>query len=126
MRKTILEKDDFFELGSENKKIYMDADAVELNEGTLPLSYNYNHEKLLLGKVFDIRVEDGRITGEVEFFNEADALVMDEVHWTLGGYYSDVKYADAEKTRVGSAVLRAVSVVPVSMIGGVRWSGTRE
>lgn len=110
MRHTIWKRDDFFLIGGE--RIDMDPAVVELPEET-PLVWNFDFSKgIPMGKVTDIKLEDGEITGEVEFFDPAydDVYKLDEFNCRLGGYYLSV-----EKTEDGKNItkcrLQAVSVV---------------
>lgn len=109
----IWEKDDFFQISSERKD--MDPAVVQLPEEGIPLAWQYNWEKTY-GVVRDIRLEDGEITGEVEFFDkhhqaQVEALLKHgDVRY--GGYYSEVKERkDGNVSTVTECRLRAVAIV---------------
>lgn len=105
-RKNIWEKDDFFILGLQ--RIDMDPAVVKL-EQDLPLVYGYDWSGELLGKVTDVRLEDGVISGEVEVFDETLEEAW-EGHCRLGGYYLDV-FKNEDGTQVLSATLKGVSYI---------------
>lgn len=108
MRYTIWLKDDSFEV--EGERIEMDPSVVVIEQQySLPLAYNYNYDKGSVGKVEDVRVEDGEITGEVTFFEPTwnDEMVKD-LGLRLGGYYTDVEYSE-DGTKILSCELKGVS-----------------
>lgn len=113
MRFPIWEKDDFFQFGGE--RIDMDPAVVDVKEQELPLFYGYVFHVDPIGKVTDIRLEGGEITGEVEFYDNGKdfALLMlptgdYPAMCRLGGYYMEVSRG---ATRVSACTLKAVSVM---------------
>jgi len=107
MRYPIWEKDDFFQVGED--RYDMDPSIVTWEEKALSLSWEFNHQQLPKGRVEDIRLEEGEITGEVIF---TDPQITDEMIKDLGlrfgGYYTPV---EKENGVVTKARLRAVSLV---------------
>lgn len=119
MRYAIWKKEDFFEVSPELIRIDMDPSVVELGED-LSVSYRFNHNDPPLGKVTDVRLEDGEISGEVEFFDPTwDDETMEQLKCRLGGYYSKVMKND-EGNVILSAKLLGVSIVPEWDIPGNR------
>ena len=107
----IWKKDDFFLIGGEH--IDMDPGVVQLPEDTT-LVWQYFFEGVPMGKVDNIRLEDGEILGDIHMFEEDQAEKIEAIkdNIRLGGYYSDVqKVKDENGTRVTSCKLRAVSFV---------------
>lgn len=118
MRYDIWKKDDFFP-GPDGQRIEMDADVVEIKYDPVPLAWGYNLDEMAIGRVSDIRVEDGNLTGEV-WWSEKQTYLDDEFMKTIdrdfrfGGFFSDivkVTAADGSYSRVIKATLRSVSIV---------------
>lgn len=107
MRYKIWEKDDFFLVGGERTD--MDPSVVELPDETI-LEYGFNYNTKPLGRVSDIRLEDGEITGEVEFW---EPTLSDEtfakLDCRLAGYYNNVYQKNGNVT---GCSLRSVSMIP--------------
>ena len=112
MRGVIWEKDDFFPYNE--GRLDMDPVIVEIPDKEIPLSEGFDHNRQPIGKVDDIRLEDGEITGDLTFFGgeyqdryvnlSKDGLVR------LGGFYLGVELDD-EKKNVLSCRLASVAVV---------------
>lgn len=108
MRYTIWEKDDFFKVGA--TRMDMDPAVVDLPVEA-DVMWMYDTAKPPHGKVTDIRLEDGEITGEVEFYDPAITDdVLKELRCRFGGYYTSIRWND-ERTQVTSARLTAISVM---------------
>lgn len=108
MRRPIWKKEDFFLIGGQ--RIDMDPAVVELKDG-LPLVWGYDFERQPIGKVNDIRFEDGEITGDVELFDQAlEEVLLESGSCRLGGFYKSVE-KNEDGTVVLKASLKAVSVV---------------
>lgn len=113
MRYPIWKKDD--EIQNRPKKTILDPNAVTLPD-SVPLTWNFNrssHGREVHGVVTDIRVEDGEITGEVEFYepNYMQEL-LDEGDARLGGYYSGISEREEDDIIVCGGILREVSGFP--------------
>lgn len=115
MRYPIWKKDDFFEIAG--WRMDMDATVVEFSDELL-LTWMYNWDGDPVGKVIDVRLEDGEITGEVEFFDPKwDDSKMDILKCRLGGYYTGVEKT-VGKERITKCRLRAVSVMLLDQTPG--------
>lgn len=114
MRRKIWEKDDFFQMGGE--RIDMDPSVVEIEQG-IPVVWGYNWTQTPAGRFFDIRIEDGEITGEIEWFsdNEKYETLLDDGVIRFGGYFTKV-----ERNEDGSVVtkccLSGVALLPISVM----------
>lgn len=115
MRYPIWKKEDFFSFVN-GPRIDMDPAVVVIPEECV-LGWNYDLARDPIGKVTDIRLEDGEITGEVTFFDSNEKYEQFltpekegfEALCRLGGYYTDVKkLGTAKNQRVTSCDLRAV------------------
>lgn len=116
MRERIWKKNDYFQISG--KRIEMDPLIVELPEEA-PLTYYYNWASDPVGKVTELRLEDGEITGEVEVFDhEFDEETLDKLGCRLGGYYRSVTYDDDRQSSVKSAKLVGVSFVLKHLMPG--------
>lgn len=115
MRYVIWKKDDYFEI-IDKGRFDMDVSVVKLPEEPIPLVWDYHHD-MIIGRVNDIRLEDGEITGEVEFSVEKglDDDFLEENELRLGGYYTNVTQ---DQGRVVASELRGVSVVFKSRVPG--------
>jgi len=114
MRHPIWKKDDFFIIGGE--RIDMDAEAVELpDEAYLFWGYNHGDPAGPYGKVTEMRVEDGEVTGELTVWDPTwDDNTMEDINCRLGGYFTHVEKRtdlDGSNAVVTKCHLRAVSVV---------------
>lgn len=125
MRLPIWKKDDIFEIGA--RRIDMDPAVVELPEGVTPLTWNYQDDTII-GKVNNIRLEDGEILGDLEIKDDVRyemidgvptgvivgttrSLIYEMIHHgdvRLGGFYSNI---EQKNDRVLKAKLRSVSVI---------------
>lgn len=118
MREVIWGVGDYFQVGG--KRYDMNAEVVEPPDEGVPLVWNFNYEKPPVGRVEDIRVEDGELTGEVVFLGK-DAL--DDEMWEtikrdfrLGGHFAGVKYKHEKSTVVTECSIKAVSIVLKSQV----------
>ena len=93
----------------------MDAAVVRLPEEA-PIVWMNEFEKDPIGKVTNIYLEDGEITGEAEWFGEqwSDQAVSD-LKCRLGGFYSNVTHNEG---RVVLAELKACSLVTEAQMPG--------
>lgn len=111
MRYPIWKSDDFFELAPEPYTRWdMDASVVQLPDEPLPLVREYQFDQVHLGSVSDIRIEDGDITGEVNWFGGHDdiAVLLEQGDMRLGGFYAEVVKQDGV---VSACRLNAVSTM---------------
>lgn len=108
MRYDIWKKDDFFKLG--DQRIDMDPACVELPEEA-HLSWNFDWGAGPYGKVTDIRLEDGVISGEFTFYDPTwlDEALPEEF-FRMGGYYRNIE-KNHDGTVVTKCRLHAVAVV---------------
>jgi hypothetical protein len=115
MRYPIWKKDDYFHHHM-SLRIDMDPAVVELPTKPIVLALQYNWERPPIGKVTDVKFEDGEITGEVHWFPYA----VNGETWTdemfeglevrLGGFYTKIVKSEDNK-RVTACYLQAVSIM---------------
>ncbi len=129
-RRVIWAKDDYFERkftpddGSAESytKIQMDPNVVKLPDDDIPISIGFNHDVPPIGKMTDVRLADGSITGEVFWFDPEEGKGYDELlesgELVFGGYYGKVVQTtgDVKDERVMSCELRGASMVPAGEI----------
>lgn len=115
MRYAIWEEDDYFQ-PIHQKRIEMDPAVVEIPEGMVcDLIWQYDSTKIY-GKISDVKLVDGEISGEVVFHDdkELNDQMMDELRLRLGGFYTRVvKEPDGEVERITACELSGVSIVPI-------------
>lgn len=135
MRMHIWKSTDWF--GEPKNPTYLNVDGVQV-ESEVPLCYHFNHTKPPIGTVTDIRVEDGEITGEVNFFTPVldsnpsdtsffhDLVLIDgylcyvdgttrriDIRYRLGMYANALEFQTIDdKKTVMSCIVREVSLVP--------------
>ena len=112
MRHKIWKKGDFFEIGGE--RIDMDPAVVEIPDSVhgFWVVWNFDYNKKPIGKFHDVRLEDGEITGTVEWFEKTlNDDSPEDLFCRFGGYYSHVE-KNEDSTVVTKCFLRAVSLIP--------------
>lgn len=118
MIEKVWEKDDFFHhIG--NKRLDMDPAIVEIGEEPVPVTWGYNFDIPPKGRMLNLRLEDGEIVGELEFFDEKDTATWETLKRDvrLGGYYIGVELDEA-KENVIKCRLKAVSIMLKSQTPG--------
>lgn len=118
MKITIWKRDDFLRLIG-TARIDMDAEAVVLPTEGVPLTMDFDYQKPPIGKVENVRVEDGEVVGDVTWFEHSE--ITDEIWedwyedlYRFAGYYSGVQPYELDYEngdRITSARLRVVSIV---------------
>lgn len=117
MRHAIWEADDFFLLAG--KRIDMDPVVVELKAEPLPIVWGSNFTpENILGNISGIRIENGKMTGEVEWTTEKmDDEKLKEFKCRLGGFYNNV-IKNPKGDQVLGCTLRCVSVMFLAQTPG--------
>lgn len=124
MRYKIWKKDDFFQFNSNpDRRIDMDASVVDISSEELPLVWQFAWKSTPFGKVTAFRLEDGEITGELNWASKNESVehakaLLEAGDVRLGGHYKEVYYTDETKTRVEKAKLVGVSLVMKEQIPG--------
>lgn len=113
MRYVIWDKGDYFEDnfgGDELTRYTMESAVVELPSDPIPLTFWFDNVEPV-GRVVDIRLEDGDITGEIVW--APDSPISDEgvkdSNLVFSGGYRDVERAG---TVIFNAALFMVAVLP--------------
>lgn len=111
MRFNIFEEGDFFMIGGVRRD--MDPIVVECENEPLPIIYGYDFAGNYYGRISDIRIENGNLTGEVEWLDPAlDDGSLERMGMRLGGYYIDVEERkEGGKITVTKATLAGVAMV---------------
>lgn len=110
MRRVIWKSTDFFQL---SHRVVMDPIVVEAYQEPLPVYASYSpSEANAIGWVSDLRIENGDLTGEVDW--DADGMLADEIFDAInvrlsGAYYLEIDEADECVER---AVLAYVNLAP--------------
>lgn len=111
MRHAIWEAEDFFLIGG--KRIDMDPVVVECKEEPLAVVWQYRFDGPtdILGKISDICIENGAMTGEVEWLTDhMNDKLLEDFGCRIGGYYTNVVKASTGG-HVLSCTLKATSVM---------------
>lgn len=126
MRHPIWKKDDFFEY-TNGPRIDMDPAVCDISAEEVPLVWNFDMQRLnMQGRVMDLRLEDGEITGVMEYYDEKlkDEVVQSMIKdgfLRFGGYYVEVQKEVIEENEleiITSCVLAAVAIIAVASMPG--------
>lgn len=112
MRHIIWHQDDYFTKGEGElyEKIEMDPNVVELPTEPIPVTISFQFDRASIGEMVDVRLEDGHITGEVNWDPTegfSDALIESD-DLVFGGFYDQVEKTETE---ILSARLAGVGVL---------------
>ena len=130
MRYPIWMKDDYFEYIN-GPRIDMDPAVVDISAEEILLFFNYFFDLPAIGRVTDLRLENGEITGEVEVFDREGPFCVESIkafNLRVAGYYADVQKhsiegGDLDLLIVTKARLKAATIVSLHLMPGFQPSG---